>query len=312
MNGRRVVIAALICLFVLPPLVWLMHPFLISGTFVRIRSSADLRVLRTIRISDGFVNALCVSPDDHTLVFSNYDALRAVDVSSGRVVWSLSAGTDTPVSACIVTPDGKRLLVADRGGVIRIRMMSDGGLERTLTTGAGGGRASFSSNAEFCALLSGTGVEVWNVRSGKMVCRVVFASADYVALDRAGKLLACTGGGVWRVGDGRLLRRFGRGDDSCVAFSPDSRLLAYATSTNGIDVVKAAGGKPVRALTDLCVSGLAFSPKGRQVLIAGYRGYLWDLGSGRRRDISDPYVVNAAAYSPSGRLIVTGENFHPH
>lgn len=290
----------------------------VAGTFVRIRSASSIRVMRSIRVQDGFVGASCFSSDDQRLVFysvGEHGALQAVDVRTGRTAWSQSP-VDR-ITGCTIDPARKLVLTADENGVIQTRRLSDGSSKGKIGTNATSTSAAFSINGALCALSNETGVEVLNLSTGKLVFRAACAGANHVALDRNGRLLACTGsdgGRIWRVSDGRQLLKFGSGETYGVALSSDGCLLAYSTNDNAIHVIRSADGKTLRTLPN-GVTGtdeFAFSLSGKQLLIAGYRGYLWDLGTGRRRDISAPYVVNSVAYSPNGKLVATGENFHPH
>ena len=106
------------------------------------------------------------------------------------------------------------------------------------------------------------------------------------------------------------LARFGKGWVDEVAFSPDGRLLAVASSI-GVYLYAADDLSEVRFLpTDAPVRSVAFSPNG-QALASGSLDNtirLWDAASGAllRTLEGHTHHVLSVVFSPDGRLLASG------
>src|SRR6185437_12091955 len=92
-----------------------------------------------------------------------------------------------------------------------------------------------------------------------------------------------------------------------VAFSPDGRLLATASSDGTARLWDPATGEHRRTLTGE-VSGVAFSPDGRLLATASDQtARLWDPATGEHRRTLTGHdgAVAGVAFSPDGRLLAT-------
>lgn len=104
--------------------------------------------------------------------------------------------------------------------------------------------------------------------------------------------------------------------DSCLAFSPDGRLVATADQNNVI-LYDAADGRQVQVLLhpqrNPRVVRLAFAPDGKTIAVGrgGWRDpgivELWDLATGAQRVAwrSHAQGINALAFSPDGKLLAS-------
>jgi WD40 repeat protein len=99
-----------------------------------------------------------------------------------------------------------------------------------------------------------------------------------------------------------------QGEVNALAFSPDGRLLASADEA--VRVWDVATGRLIRRLSAGRPRSLAFRPDGRLLVAACRRGAVmgWDAATGRALFVLDAHSeeVNALAFTPDGRRLVTG------
>lgn len=98
----------------------------------------------------------------------------------------------------------------------------------------------------------------------------------------------------------------GEGVEQAVAFSPDGQTLAAGGSTGVLQRWRAGKLTSVR-VTDSTITVVAFAPNGSDVLVGAKDHSVTIVGTSRRR-LTTGFTtwVNAAAYSPDGKLLAVG------
>jgi serine/threonine protein kinase/WD40 repeat protein len=178
------------------------------------------------------------------------------------------------VRAIAVSPDGRWVATGSHGAsaVVKIWDAASGRHEKDLLTG-GGSRVAFSPDGKWLATGSAD-VRVWT--TGSWEERLCFESR-------------------WPA----------------IAFSPDSRMLAFDTGRDGIHLIDPNTGREFAPLQDPefdRAGFITFSPNGTQLVVTGYDSqalHVWDLRA-IRRQLADldldwklpPYEPDGAAFSP--------------
>ncbi|HST35659.1 MAG TPA: WD40 repeat domain-containing protein [Allosphingosinicella sp.] len=267
-----------------------------TGTDGRIELVDPEGRVRGTMIHEGGASPLALSPDGSLLASGGYDrAVRiwrladrrqsAVLADHGGTVWTLAW-----------SPDGQWLASAGEDKTIRIWRAADRALVHVIPA---------------------HDLNIWSLRFSPD--SRLLASGSF---DRSIRL--------WDVGSGRLVRRLAGHDQAVVsvAFSPDGRLLASGGDDSMVRIWRVADGRQLRVLTGSDhVYAVAFSPDGRwlasggrarsgfwtfwhQLTGQGPKGpavRLWRVTDGALQatlEASDD--VMALAFSPDGRLLVTG------
>ena len=113
--------------------------------------------------------------------------------------------------------------------------------------------------------------------------------------------------------DGATMR-IGKGDINSIAYSPDSRRIAAASSI-GVWIYDAGFGKEIALLGGHTsgFSSAAYSPDGKRIVSAGDDTIrVWDAASNRAEDAllyTLPQNAITAAYSPDGKTIASGGSY---
>jgi WD40 repeat protein len=102
---------------------------------------------------------------------------------------------------------------------------------------------------------------------------------------------------------------------TCLAFSPDGRILASSSSDKTIRLWNVASAKVIRILRSPqnSIEYLAFSPDGAQLASAGSfdgRIYLWDISTGAKLRELQGGLVTALAYRVGGAELLSANDEH--
>lgn len=286
---------------------------------VRLWDATSGKIVRELAaITSGRVYSVAFSPTDRRLLAVGYGG--AADVSH-VVLWDIDAATelarlpgatDLPdftlnetnalVGALAFSPDGKYLA------------------------------AGFGSKNMLVPPGQQTPLKVWDVATRRLIHRLSGHTGYCVSLDfsRDGKFLASGSRDgtaiVWSTSTWKAAQTLKNPDQDsvfsnpgqvamveCVAFSPDSKMLALANREGTVQLWDVASGQLVESLKghSSCVSAVAFSPDGRTLASGGTDETvrLWNVETRRelmQLDQGEQNVgqVRSLAFSPDGRHLL--------
>lgn len=253
------------------------------------------------------ITSVAVSPDGTYLLSASYDqTVRLWEMETGKEVRPF-LGHNRSVPSVAFSPDGKWALSGGMDGTLRLWDVKTGELVRRFEGHTGWVRAAaFSPDGQF--VVSGSAdyrsqknecdhsLRLWDVGTGKELRRMEgkgqMQSINSVAFSPNGQFVLFGGEykmvGTWDVRTGKLLKQVSQpsANTKCVAISPDGRI--------------AASGH-VWAAKDSFRDGKLFDPEHHVVC-------LWDVKTGRliRTLHGHSGAVNAVAFSPDGRYVLSG------
>jgi RNA polymerase sigma factor (sigma-70 family) len=275
----------------------------------------DPVTLRAIKLlKTGPATGVSFSPDGGRLVLTgDEDVLaRVLDLKANRTVLELGSAEGEQCSCAAFAPDGKTIVTASW-----LHEQGESGSGKTL-------------------------VRVRDALTGKSQRELPLADLNPCALAVSpdGRWAAVGGmSGNWRDDKGAPLRicalrhdqvrTVRHGDmcwDVCVAFSPDSRIVASGSLDRNTRLWEVTTGREIMTLTghERSVTAVAFAPGGR-VLVSADGGCVqprfwegrpplsirfWDVGTGKElaRLGGHGSGVTALEFSPDGKRLVAGLN----
>jgi WD40 repeat protein len=183
---------------------------------------------------------------------------------------------------------------------------------------------ALSHDGKVLASVSGKSVQFREATTGKLLGTPLVHETDVNALafHPDGKVLATAAGDrtvrFLDVATGKPVLALPKLEDDVrsIAFSPHGRLLATASRYNNVYLWDTATGKQVGGPLqhDTALASVIFSPDGKTLLTTTHewvgRSQLWDVATGKPR--GEPLLTGigpftgAAAFSPDGKMVVTG------
>jgi WD40 repeat protein len=283
--------------------------------------------------------------------------LAAYDSSPGAearnaLVTALESARSTGVEAILrdlpgvrgvaLAPDAPTLAWWGGGGTVHLWNLRTGRSPGELSTPGPVATVAFVANGDRIAVVGKNGeVRLFNAESrqpaGKPVLPGGAIASATVSPDGGTVAVVDRGGRVtlWRVRDGARLGRLpGKADPAPLAFSPDGRMLATATTyfaegafeTSQVKLWRVSSRTRFRTLgfeDSALVDVLAFSSDGRTLATGGHydnskystpqAGHLeiWDLrhrGAATTLPWPSSVLVTALAFSPDGRRLAAGRS----
>jgi WD40 repeat protein len=296
--------------------------------------------LGTVRFRHAFeVTALAFAPDGRRLASASGDATACVwDFPSGKELVRIKDANQATIATVAFAPDSKAVATGHADRTVRLWDATTGKEIREFTGHEDRVNVVvFSPNGtSLVSVSTGPALRLWDVATGKEIRRFTTppeSGAGYhpwgaVAFSPDGSLLAATHHDrtihLWEVRTGRAIRQL-KGHTEAVtsiAFAPDGKTLVSLSSERGVrsragnadttlrswDV--ATGRERWRQKAEALV--VALSPDGRTLATIEFYGTqvaLWDAQSGKpiRTWTADYFPgINALAYSPDSKVLVTG------
>lgn len=276
------------------------------------------------------VDHLRLAPDGRVLAVWSDGIASLVDLATGKRVGEEMIH-EAEVTHALLSPDGRRLLSADKMGRVRMWDPATGKLafEAIQLTGPPLGLAFSPDGRRFLTLNARAPrppydpvVRVWDAATGATVGMALGSdlTAQPASLSPDGRLvLTCCRDRCARVWDPLTGNQVGAslehaGNLTHASFSPDGKSILTASADGTARVWHAATGKPVtRPLPHpTTVTTASFSPDGRRVLTAGEDGTvrLWDAATGdpAGQVLRPREPLTHASFSPDGRSVLTASD----
>ncbi|WP_322493626.1 serine/threonine protein kinase [Chloroflexus sp.] len=236
------------------------------------------------------------------------------------------------LGAAAYSPDGQVAAVAV-GAAVQLRN-AETLVSQTTLNGHTGDVSALAFSPDGAILASGAQddpvVRLWDIRNGRELAQLR-GHEDWIrslAFSPDGRLLASGSADrtvrIWDVTSGQTLVVLRGHTDLLgnVAFSPDGQRLASASRDGTARLWDVSSGRQIDAFrfnapvdpqsnTPFWLTGIAFSPDGRQLAVGSINGnvYLLDAATGdvqrELRGHDGWVVIRGVAYSPDGRLLAS-------
>ena len=250
----------------------------------------------------------------------------AAEEPSKRVVKNLKGHTGR-LYAVRFSPDGRFVVTGSADTTARVWEVPSGKLQATLRGhSAHVFGVDFSPNSRRVVTASGDGTAaVWQAASGNRLVELRGHSKGVLAavFSPDGEQVATAGDDgtvrLWQAASGKEIKtlQIGTGGVYALHFHPDGRLLAVGSTNGGLAIWNTETGRQVRSFQghSRAVSSVAFAKGGNRLVSASVdnTAKIWNAGNGNRlQNFAGGQAYYAAAFHPSGRYIVTGNDGRAH
>jgi hypothetical protein len=238
-----------------------------------IRQLGEVRLLNI-----GHVLSLAFAPDGKTIAAASWDdKVRLWDVATGKEI-RLLQGHKGRVVHVAYSADGKLLVTQGRAHMIRVWDGRTGDPVRTFETQSPASTSAIAPDGKLLAAVVGKNLVVWEVATGKEVCRHATVSESWY---------------------GELV----------VGFTPDSKQIVSNVVREGLRTIlfrNAWTGKEERKVDGSAEARSAWAAalSGNKLLLADWQTlYLMDLTTGLSRKLgTDVNGVRSLAFSPGAKM----------
>jgi WD40 repeat protein len=292
---------------------------------VRLWSTATGREIGAPMSSDANpVDAVAFSPSGTLLAAASSDGnVQVWDTASQQVAGAALIPNGPEVDALVFSPDGKLLATGGQDGTARLWNVGPGSQAgAVMVTGDAVSALTFGASGSTLATAEGDGAtELWDVatqaQTGSALATAGSAGVSALAFSPGTDALA-TGNAngsiqLWdAAGFHQAAAPLAVGPVAGTAtFSAGAGLLAVSNGTGVVRVWNVTSGQPAGGPLpgNGTVTGLALSPDGKTLAVAGSGVRLWQTATGRRigtgLPAAGPGSYRAVAFSPDGAMLAT-------
>lgn len=240
---------------------------------------------KEIKSRHGWIIATDISPNGELLALGYYDSgdIGIIDIKTGQEILEIK-GHKKMVDALGFSPDGKTIVSASYDGEVRITSVDDGRLIKHLEDHDEPmiqmSDVLFSPDGNFVLTAShDRTLRIWDAKSGEQIKKLISPGA--------------------------------MGFPHAVAFSPDGKTIAFAsTDNNSVRLWDIESETIIKEFKghESWVNTIAFSRDGSSLLTSvGNLVRLWDITSGTAEVFSrNDKTIFSAYFSPDEQMIVAG------
>ena len=274
------------------------------------------------------------SPDDTKIVTASRDGTARIwDAESGKLLHELRVHAHDPQGAITpshpdlrsadFSPDGRRILTRDYGGVLQIWDV-ESGEQLKMFRPENYGLASFAvfSRDGKKIVTCGSGVDIWDAEYGQRLHRLesqFISSTRAAAFSPDGRTVVTADlagtATFWETASGRAQQKKIEGHQAylrSVAFSPDGKKIVTASADDTARIWDADSREQLHQLGESVSNQYAaFCPDGKKIITTGHRGTatIWDSVSGNELYVldngSDSGSITHTAFSFDGSKLLT-------
>jgi WD40 repeat protein len=260
---------------------------------------------------------------------------EALAVDRGDEQFAVDEKRYPPIIAVAFLPNGRELISISKKGIV-VWNITSGETIRTMEKTKGGFPRAYALSGDGKRLLCerGSGLSLWDVRSGKMIWdshasevtpKVLQIATVAVALSHDGRL-ALSGGAwgppndrfppsepllLWDMEKGKLIRalRGHKGTVWSVAFSPDGKLAISSSRDKTIKIWRLTDGAVLRTFSNEPYgSSVGFSGNGKAAFSRGLIFRKWETATGKlvetSKELEEELKGKMFTYSPDNEFCV--------